>query len=89
MPGNTSTSIAMICKNIFFYAKTDVAGKCRTQYKLKQEGWKTVAIVKSKDISTCLNRHGFDTSMGSILYEVPSVSVKWCKAFLTCKLHFL
>ncbi|XP_062612312.1 LOW QUALITY PROTEIN: uncharacterized protein LOC134274081 [Saccostrea cucullata] len=52
--------------------ETDVAGKCRTQYKLKQEGWKAVSIVKSKDISTCLERHGFDTSMGSILYEVPS-----------------
>lgn len=52
--------------------ETDVAGKCRTKYNLKQEGWRSVSIVKSKDISTCLNRHGFDTSMGYILYEVPS-----------------
>ena len=56
--------------------QTDVAGKCRTTYQLKQEGWNTVSVVKTKDISTCLDRHGFDTSMGSILYEVPSVSIR-------------
>nr|XP_034313736.1 apolipophorins isoform X7 [Crassostrea gigas] len=52
--------------------ETDVAGKCRTKYNLKQEEWRSMSIVKSKDINTCVNRHGFDTSMGYILNEVPS-----------------
>ncbi|XP_012938713.2 uncharacterized protein LOC101848113 [Aplysia californica] len=37
--------------------ETDIAGQCRTEYKLVSDGYYSVSIKKSKDILSCTERH--------------------------------
>ncbi|XP_033737047.1 LOW QUALITY PROTEIN: uncharacterized protein LOC117325169 [Pecten maximus] len=53
-------------------SETDVTGTCPTTYKMIQDGWKTRTVKKTKDMSACTERHGFDSSAHSMLYRVPS-----------------
>ncbi|XP_069127420.1 uncharacterized protein [Argopecten irradians] len=53
-------------------SETDVTGTCPTTYKMIQDGWRTRTVKKTKDISACTERHGFDSSAHSMLYRVPS-----------------
>ncbi|XP_052061384.1 apolipophorins-like [Mytilus californianus] len=52
--------------------ETDVSGKCPTTYRVKQEGWRTVKVKKTKDLVSCSNRHGFQTSAQATIYSIPS-----------------
>lgn len=52
--------------------ETDVTGKCKTTYTVTQQGWRTITIKKSKDIMSCIDRHGYETAMQSALYRLPS-----------------
>ncbi|KAK3089687.1 hypothetical protein FSP39_005602 [Pinctada imbricata] len=52
--------------------ETDVIGKCRTDYKISQTGWRSQTVKKSKDMISCTERHGYESSIKSSLYNVPA-----------------
>ncbi|XP_012935328.2 uncharacterized protein LOC101854071 [Aplysia californica] len=52
--------------------ETDVAGECRTEYKLVSDGYYSVSIKKSKDILSCTKRHQYKTMLQMSPYNVPS-----------------
>ncbi|XP_041357420.1 apolipophorins-like [Gigantopelta aegis] len=52
--------------------ETDVTGNCVTEYKLKNRGWYSNTISKTKDLMSCTDRHGYKSAIHAIPYRVPS-----------------
>ncbi|KAL4235628.1 hypothetical protein ACF0H5_004023 [Mactra antiquata] len=50
----------------------DVTGNCLTDYTVTSRGWKSISIKKSKDISTCSHRQGFDKALQTTPFRLSS-----------------
>ncbi|XP_060596717.1 uncharacterized protein LOC132750705 [Ruditapes philippinarum] len=53
-------------------SESDVTGNCETEYTVAQRGWRTLTIKKSKDLSTCTHRQGFDSAIQTTPFRVSS-----------------
>ena len=60
---------------LLFMFQRDVSGMCDTSYTVAQQGWLSLTIKKSKDMSSCTDRHGYETAIQTTPFRISSVSV--------------
>ncbi|WAR23117.1 APLP-like protein [Mya arenaria] len=53
--------------------ESDVTGKCETEYTIAQRGWRFLTVKKSKDLSSCSNRQGFNSAIQTTPFRISSV----------------
>ncbi|XP_045158693.2 uncharacterized protein LOC123524511 [Mercenaria mercenaria] len=70
--------VSLIQNNMDDFAKnhtvseTDVSGVCETEYFVRESGWYTTSIGKSKNLLGCTDRHGYNTAIQGVPYTAES-----------------
>ena len=83
-------------KFFVYYFQRDVSGTCDTTYTVAQQGWLSLTIKKSKDMSSCTDRHGYETAIQTTPFRISSVSNDYmgqvhkimstnCKTIFSCQ----